>query len=145
MDSLHDLPHPQVHYSSTLGVSYRGLQRSTITFSRSLGLWQIRDMSDPSVLAVSEAPFRSLALGSRSWRVTNDSRCFTEPLQTRLALTSCSQEQFTCSDGLCLQLGQRCDGQPQCRDSSDELACSVLEQDPSYNKFLSPPPGRRLH
>ena len=28
----------------------------------------------------------------------------------------------------------RCDGQPQCGDSTDEIDCSVLELDPSYNR-----------
>ena len=31
----------------------------------------------------------------------------------------------------------RCDGQPQCGDSTDEINCSVLQLDPSYNKSPS--------
>ena len=31
----------------------------------------------------------------------------------------------------------RCDGQPQCGDSTDEIDCSVLELDQSYNKSSS--------
>ena len=38
----------------------------------------------------------------------------------------------------------RCDGKTDCRDSTDELQCRVVETDPSYNKFLSPPSEQRL-
>ena len=31
-------------------------------------------------------------------------------------------------------INPRCDGQPQCGDSTDEIDCSVLELDPSYNR-----------
>jgi hypothetical protein len=129
----------QVQYSPEQGISYRGVQRTLIRYSRSHGAWRATDLSDPAVSMVSPGPFRSLALGTRQWTVYNDTGCSPGPLPALLSLTSCGPGQFTCWDGLCLPLAQRCDGQPQCRDSSDELACAVLEPDPSYNKFLSPP------
>ena len=126
--------HYTVHYSPDLGISYHGLQRSIITYSRGEGAWKIEDMTDSTLLAVSKATFRSLALGKHIWKLSNDTGCSPDPLETWLALTSCSQDQFTCRDGLCLARDQRCDGQPQCRDSSDELRCSVIEEDLSYNR-----------
>ena len=33
----------------------------------------------------------------------------------------------------------RCDGKTDCKDSTDEMNCRVIEFDSSYNKFLSPP------
>jgi len=137
----------QVKYSPDLGISYHGVERSNITYSREKSLWEIKDATDPSVSGFSEASFRSLSLGSFSWTIHNDTGCSLEPLNTTLTLTSCNVEEFTCGDGLCLPLDQRCDGQPQCGDSTDEIDCSVLELDQSYNKFLSPPsssPGSRL-
>ena len=56
-----------------------------------------------------------------------------------LSLTSCSSHQFTCNDGLCIDLERRCDGKTDCKDFTDEMDCRVIEFDSSYNKFLSPP------
>lgn len=35
----------------------------------------------------------------------------------------CTTEQFTCSNGCCLDLGLECDSTPQCSDNSDEEKC----------------------
>ena len=124
----------QVQYTPELGIAYYGEERTSITYSRELSVWQIADMSDPTITAVSEAPFRSLALGISTWTVHNDTGCSPDSLVTRLALTSCGVDEFTCWDGVCLPLAQRCDGRPQCRDSTDEISCSVLDINPSYNR-----------
>ncbi|XP_062253369.1 kunitz-type protease inhibitor 1a [Platichthys flesus] len=39
----------------------------------------------------------------------------------------CSREQFTCSNGCCLDPGLECDKTPQCSDGSDELKCEDLD------------------
>ena len=35
----------------------------------------------------------------------------------------CLCNQFTCNDGKCIDLNQRCDGQSDCNESSDETTC----------------------
>ncbi|XP_037775243.1 uncharacterized protein LOC119572296 [Penaeus monodon] len=42
-----------------------------------------------------------------------------------MTLTACAKDQFTCSNGLCIPLENRCDGLEDCSDSSDEI-CSLL-------------------
>jgi len=35
----------------------------------------------------------------------------------------CSEGEFTCFDGACVDMTRRCDGYPDCQDHSDELEC----------------------
>ena len=52
----------------------------------------------------------------------------------------CSEEEFACSDGNCVDMDKRCDGAAHCEDKSDEEGCNMISQDIGYNKYLVPPP-----
>jgi hypothetical protein len=62
-------------------------------------------------------------IGRNLWSVS-DRKCGsfagTDDLVT---ITTCSEEQFTCSDGTCQPLVNRCDLKADCEDRSDEEAC----------------------
>lgn len=47
--------------------------------------------------------------------------------------------EFTCSNGYCLNLEERCDGKVDCQDASDEKDCKAFITFPGYNQFLVPP------
>ena len=62
-----------------------------------------------------------------------------------LLLSSCDVGQFTCNDGVCIDIVNRCDGVKHCEDLSDEESCQLIKVDPKkYLKDKPPPSGSTL-
>ena len=57
---------------------------------------------------------------------------------TQLTLTGCKDGQFTCRDGQCVTMEQRCDQLVHCRDKSDERDFQLLVLEDGYNKKVPP-------
>ena len=55
-----------------------------------------------------------------------------------LKLTGCRDGEFTCSDGQCISMQQRCDQIIHCRDESDEDSCKLIVFKESYNRKVPP-------
>ena len=55
-----------------------------------------------------------------------------------LKLFGCEEGEFTCWDGRCVPMSERCDQIPQCKDKSDEKDCQVVSIDENYNKKIPP-------
>ena len=60
--------------------------------------------------------------GTTSWTIINDSRlCNYNQENTKLLTFSfCSDDEFTCADGHCVDINLRCSGVTDCKDGSDE-------------------------
>ena len=87
--------------------------------------------------AVSQAPENSYVLGKHTWNVFND-KCHNGSYKTVLKLTACKDWEFTCNDGQCISMPQRCDQFPDCQDRSDEKGCQLLVLNEGYNKDVPP-------
>lgn len=133
---------PKYHVSNTSdgGLIYYGIHRSVIYYNYTIYAWQISDVINPSITATFKSGFRTLGMGSNTWKVTNDKKCQHGEVSLSLSLTTCLDTQFTCGDGLCIMLDERCNGVVDCKDKVDEVDCNIAEIDPSYNKLLPPPP-----
>ena len=83
-------------------------------------------------------------LGKHEWSIKGDSGCKTkgEEYTVQLKLSGCNATgQFTCDDGQCVTMEQRCNQLPDCRDLSDEKNCfSVLVLGEGYNQRVPPVP-----
>ena len=92
--------------------------------------------------AVTKAPLAGMAIGTNLWTVYNDSkRCSSETkYEVVLTLTGCTEQEFTCREGFCVAMEQRCDGVVDCRDKSDEVGCRKVVTESSYSRLIAPPP-----
>ena len=57
-----------------------------------------------------------------------------------ITLTGCSDTEFTCKDGSCISMDERCDDKTDCSDETDEDECSLVKPNTQYKKELVPPP-----
>ena len=56
-----------------------------------------------------------------------------------MSFSTCSANEYACSDSSCISLDRRCDLRVDCEDASDEKQCDKLIYDDDYLKSLPPP------
>ncbi|XP_064086227.1 uncharacterized protein LOC135201288 [Macrobrachium nipponense] len=104
--------------------------------------WKFIDTNTNTTIASTEEPY---FLGRKPWEllnISNDSRFYSHSSQLMLTLTKCSLDEFTCNDGDCIPMEQRCDFRPDCADEGeDETTCNILDIAADYETG-SPPPQR---
>ena len=114
----------------------QGLTHTTIDYIEKM--WRI-DVIDSNVTAMSSASFASFTLGKHNWTINGDRGCgFGENYTKELKMSGCTEGKFTCNDGQCVRMDQRCNQVPDCEDESDERNCRILELKDGYNKEVPP-------
>ena len=95
-----------------------GQLTTRIEYNDTSSQWMLTDAKS-EVSAVSRATKPSYVLGKHKWTISNDVYECNEgkPYTTLLKLTGCKPEgEFTCDDGQCIKMEERCDQVPDCRD-----------------------------
>lgn len=101
------------------------------------GFWELARLDRPSVKATLQMKSPThYPFGRHKWTVQNDV-CGNDA--EVITITSCKEGQFTCSDGSCIEIQQRCDMELDCPSGSDEMGCDFLTLEPSYNSDNPPP------
>ena len=78
-------------------------------------------------------------LSKQNWNIQRDQCNKGQSHSIQLKLTSCDKDgEFTCDDGQCIMMEQRCDRKLNCRDKSDEIGCGNVLFGKSYNKEVPP-------
>ena len=108
---------------------YRSSDKNTIIYDQTKKTWLLTSNTNAtSVSAATEASQLSYALGKHTWLIQNDSyECSRgKSYHLELKLTGCDSGEFTCDNGLCINMEQRCDQVIDCEDESDEVSCKIL-------------------
>ena len=116
----------QVTVAEDGDIVYYGLKKTTISYNYTMLAWQIIDVIDTKITASFESGFESMALGTNTWEITNDLLCQKGTISSSLSLSACSDNQFTCGDGLCIDLEGRCDGVADCKDLTHEIYMALI-------------------
>ena len=100
----------------------------TLSWEPSQKLWAISSVKYPGVMAFhvqsSEYP-----LGKKVWKIVNDTKRSSDEQETVLSLTPCNKDQYTCENGICIDMERRCDQRFDCEDVSDEKNCLMVSID----------------
>ena len=120
---------------------FTGKRTSVIFYDTEQFRWVWYDRKNNKSLAVSYASEDSLLIGVHDIDFSGvvDDKCYKGGSRVkRIKLTSCGEREFTCTDGQCIDMEQRCDQTSNCRDESDEENCGILFMKENYNKKISP-------
>ena len=114
---------------------------TTIKYDQGKEAWGI-SKGESNITGISKAYPASYALGRHNWTIYGDKTCSEDSpsYTTELKLSGCKDGNFTCNDGQCIKMSQRCDQLPDCRDKSDERNCDILVLEDGYNKNVVPVP-----
>ena len=120
-------------FSDKLGSArWVGVQGSTIY--RENKTWVLRSNEHTTSLSTSGV---SLPIGRRTWLWSSKVPGFADSME--LTFTVCRTSEFSCEDGQCVPIVQRCDDIVHCRDLSDERRCNVIRKPKGYDTMYVPP------
>ena len=130
--------HYTLYQKDLLG--FRGLEKTKVFYDENMSIWTVEVINKPSRAKIVVSSGYSLLLGAHTWQISNDSTdCNAgEPYSRVLKLTGCAVGQFTCKDGQCVNMTERCDQLVDCRDKSDEVGCSIIQLEENYDKNVPP-------
>ena len=132
---------------------FQGVSQGLILFDASSKSWIFYDADDlPSSSALEPGKILgshkiipgsvNLPVGLREWMLIQPDRT----IQQALKLTKCNDNEYTCSNGQCIDIIKMCDEYFDCVDSSDEgsILCHTVNVDQdTYRKRVPPTPSKR--
>ena len=121
---------------------FRGFGDSLLSWNDQDDVWQLTSYENADLKATSIV--YDYPLGTFEWIIYNDP-CYDENMiNVTLNINACSDNEFNCYDGNCVEMNQRCDRVLDCPDKSDETNCALITLDDAYIKEVTPPPLKNM-
>ena len=122
-------------------LKFQGVYGSSITYhAGDKKMWSLK-VAQSNISVTSKAPHASFTLGKHNWTIRGNDGCnHADGVEyvTELKMSGCQDGEFTCNDGQCVNMTERCNQLPKCRDESDEKNCQILVLKDGYNKNVPP-------
>jgi len=131
-----------IHEFWNLKPHWRGLGKSHIMYQPKTKVWRLESFYETEkyadLTADDTVPQGFYPLGRKTW-VINDGICqLSGGVKRSMTMTTCFPDKFTCDDGTCVNIRQRCNLVVDCPDSSDEKDCRLLKIEDAYRSELFP-------
>ncbi|ROT78797.1 putative glycine receptor subunit alpha-4 isoform X3 [Penaeus vannamei] len=117
-----------------------GFLHTDIFWDQERGSWVMRSLKDSDAVAtwtpIQEGMY---PFGNQEWHLETEVCGIPSGGTVNLTLSVCGAGMFTCNDGRCISLKQRCDLRVDCADQSDESRCSIVDLPEGYHIAIPPP------
>ena len=115
--------------------TYMGVKGTMIKHNSNSGIWEV---ANQDALGGFAASLSSYALGTHKWNAGKNCMDGKGSDTLTVSLSSCLEDQFTCGDGSCTVLENRCNGEVDCLHGLDEIDCLTVDINEFYNSHLPP-------
>ncbi|XP_042218514.1 uncharacterized protein LOC121863781 isoform X3 [Homarus americanus] len=121
--------------------SFSGFFHSNIEWNVTKGAWVLHSLKEEDAMAWWIPPRSGMyPFGTNLWTLGSEI-CDLHPGEhVNLTFSICGTDKYTCDDGSCINIEQRCDLKVDCPDKSDEAKCSVVSIPQDYRNDIPPPP-----
>ncbi|XP_042237824.1 uncharacterized protein LOC121876616 [Homarus americanus] len=129
-----------LHQQGAQRPTFMGFTKYHVYLKEETSTWYLHDQWKNLTLATYYTYDLSYPIGTHQWILTTNYNVCGKPegAQHELSLSACYDWEYTCGDGTCIKLEQRCDLRVDCPDNTDETGCEKLVLPKGYLSTLTP-------